>query len=203
MHGASAAGTGQVQTAPAVLGAHILHYRLPAARTALPADQPGGFQFGKVPVYRAQAHAVRLHTDGDLPDRERLVRVTAQIIQQGFPLTGGITRHIRFLLNLRIIRKSVYQNPPGLSSRRRCFCTSVPVAVLLYLSVFHPIEKGVFLMPQVIVKGISREKPPLRLPGSLKLWRPLLPFRRNGSWSNTMRSPSSGAVRPVPSPLWW
>ena len=47
-------------------------------------------------------------------------------------------------------------------------------------------------MPQVIVKGISREKPPLRLPGSLKLWRPLLPFRRNGSWSNTMRSPSSG-----------
>lgn len=48
-------------------------------------------------------------------------------------------------------------------------------------------------MPQVIVKGISGKKPPLWLPGSLKLWRPLSPFRRNGSWSNTMRSPSSGA----------
>ena len=57
--------------APAVLGAHILHHRLPAARTALPADQPGGFQLGKVPVYRAQAHAVRLPTGGDLPARER------------------------------------------------------------------------------------------------------------------------------------
>ena len=37
-----------MQMAPAVLGAHILHHRLPAARTALPADQPGGFQFGKL-----------------------------------------------------------------------------------------------------------------------------------------------------------